>query len=442
MLVTSSYVVAMLEDSALQSNHKIVHVYIKARMKSICVIGGGIAGLYYAYEYNKLHPNTTITILEKGSRLGGRIYTIHKHDVRYEAGAGRMSSNHVLLMRLVKELGLEDSLIPMEKSKVYIKDSKVISFNEEVYINRLQELKKTRPRKELKSKTLTLFMRENIVPSICDDIVHAFGYNSEFDSTNAYDALENMKHDYVSDVDYYFLQGGYGSMVIKLAHVLEKKGVIIKKMCDVTDVRLDDTLVVYVKDKKEVTERFDHIVFCVTKPDLVKFDCLSHDVKLMKTLQRTSIRPLYRIYAKFPNASDGKVWFAGMHHTCTNNALRNIIPISEKYGLIMLSYTDGTWAESWKQFESKHDLKDSLLMHLRLLFPKKNIPEPDWIEPYYWSCAAHYPQPYHSQYVNRDKRYTICGEVVAKSHFAWVEGALRSVHDVLKPLRHGKQSHM
>ena len=161
-------------------------------------------------------------------------------------------------MRLVKELGLEVSLIPLEKSKVYIKDSKVISFNEEVYINRLQELKKTRPRKELKSKTLTLFMRENIVPSICDDIVHAFGYNSEFDSTNAYDALENMKHDYVSDVDYYFLQGGYGSMVIKLAHVLEKKGVIIKKMCDVTDVRLDDTLVVYVKDKKDLDRCCGH----------------------------------------------------------------------------------------------------------------------------------------------------------------------------------------
>ena len=60
--------------------------------------------------------------------------------------------------------------------------------------------------------------------------------------------------------------------------------------------------------------------------------------------------PLIRIYAKYPKDKSGKVWFHGLKRTITDNYIRHIIPIDYEKGLIMISYTDGKYADMWKTF--------------------------------------------------------------------------------------------
>ena len=75
----------------------------------VCIVGGGISGLYTAYLLCKQNINNII-IIEKEPILGGRIQTIHTkvrgRDILYEAGAGIVCSTHTLLMKLLKELDL------------------------------------------------------------------------------------------------------------------------------------------------------------------------------------------------------------------------------------------------------------------------------------------------------------------------------------------------
>ena len=75
-------------------------------MKHIIIIGGGIAGIYTAYQITKQFKNTNFLVIEGSNRFGGRVHTINQ----LEAGAGRFSHNHKYLMELIDELGLKNKL--------------------------------------------------------------------------------------------------------------------------------------------------------------------------------------------------------------------------------------------------------------------------------------------------------------------------------------------
>ena len=87
----------------------------------IIVIGGGIGGLYTTYQLLKKYSNINIALIEKENYLGGRIYTDSSiKGMTIEAGAGRLSSSHVLLMNLIHELGLSSKLVKISGEAVYV----------------------------------------------------------------------------------------------------------------------------------------------------------------------------------------------------------------------------------------------------------------------------------------------------------------------------------
>ena len=56
----------------------------------VIIIGGGISGMFLAYKLST--TNLKIIILEGSSDLGGKIRTITKDGVSFEAGAARFHS--------------------------------------------------------------------------------------------------------------------------------------------------------------------------------------------------------------------------------------------------------------------------------------------------------------------------------------------------------------
>jgi protoporphyrinogen oxidase len=74
----------------------------------VIIIGGGISGLYSAYKIQKLCPDKSIMILEKGSCLGGRMdtYNFYNTTVNIGAGIGRKEKDGILI-KLLNELKID-----------------------------------------------------------------------------------------------------------------------------------------------------------------------------------------------------------------------------------------------------------------------------------------------------------------------------------------------
>lgn len=401
-------------------------------MKSFGIIGGGISGLYSAYKlYKTFGNNINITIFERNNKLGGRIDTIHKDNISYEAGAGRFNKNHKLFFNLLKELELENKIVSINSNKIYIKDNKIININISEFINKIIISEKEFSIRYLKSITLLIFMNEIFTPSEINDFINAYGYHSEFELQNAYDSIQNLK---VSE-DYFVIKGGMYSIIESLINVLSEKGLIIKLNHEILDFNIKSSKISTMHFNKKKKFSFDKLIFCITKPDLLNIpNLIKNDDDLKTTLNTIVTRPLYRIYAKFPKEKNGQVWFYNMIRISTNGMLGNIIPINKEEGLIMISYTDGLLADMWNFYKNKKDLQNAIMKRLHALFPNIIISEPDWIDNFYWLNAVHYPQPYYKKYQNKNNNYFICGEVLTNKFNGWIEGSLLSVENDLKKL--------
>jgi oxygen-dependent protoporphyrinogen oxidase len=79
-------------------------------MRHVLVIGGGIAGLSAAYYLKK--NGVQVTLIERGSSVGGAIRTILKHE-RYllEMGPNTFLSSSETIFNLSREIGIENKLV-------------------------------------------------------------------------------------------------------------------------------------------------------------------------------------------------------------------------------------------------------------------------------------------------------------------------------------------
>ena len=76
----------------------------------IVIIGGGISGLFLAYNLIQSDKYDDILLVESSSELGGRIRTETIDNYPIEMGGARFSDKHVHLLSLLEELGLQDKM--------------------------------------------------------------------------------------------------------------------------------------------------------------------------------------------------------------------------------------------------------------------------------------------------------------------------------------------
>lgn len=78
--------------------------------RRIAVIGGGITGLAAAHRLRELEPNSEVTVIEAGPRLGGSLYTERRDGFLLEHGADNFITNLPAGLDLCRRMGLEDQL--------------------------------------------------------------------------------------------------------------------------------------------------------------------------------------------------------------------------------------------------------------------------------------------------------------------------------------------
>jgi len=87
------------------------------------VVGAGIAGLTAAYRLQKY--GFEVKVLEASSRVGGRMSTDRVHGHIVDRGAQFMTTRYSTMMPLIKELGLEDEVVPTAPYHVIVKNGKM-----------------------------------------------------------------------------------------------------------------------------------------------------------------------------------------------------------------------------------------------------------------------------------------------------------------------------
>ena len=409
-------------------------------MYNIVVIGGGISGLYVAYKLSEKY--TKITIIEKNTKLGGRINTIYKNNYSYEAGASRISQNHTFLLNLIKEIGLENDLYKLKGEKIpnsLIVDDSCAATDNNNNTHNIKDLISSviieSSKYNMKFLTkLTFIQLASLILSSAEVnfIKNTLGYEAELNNLNSFDALRIFEQDLNFKSDYYIVKSGFSKICDKLREILIDRGVEIQLDKTMIDYSISNDLFNIQLDDETIVSK--NLILALPKNGLKNIAKINNT--LSGILDTVNEIPLNRIYAKYPKNKDGDVWFKGLGKITLNTPMRFIIPINEKNGLIMISYTDSENAVFWDKINEYDLLDETIYKVTKEIFPDKVIPEPEYIKSYFWNNGIHFFKPgFNSEIINISKPFEntnlfIVGEAYSK-HQGWVEGALDSVQSVL-----------
>jgi len=400
------------------------------------IVGGGIAGLYAALQLIEQHtiPPHEITILEKGYRWGKRVQTMERDGLFYEAGAGRFSKNHKLLMSLIQRYKLTSKMVALPKK---IQDIQVLNerlmipTNLDTYFKHLVSLK---PKLEdVLGKTLFDMASELFGMEIATLLKSRHGFDEDFKTAGAYDALELLRPMYRDT--YYVLMEGLEQIIQHLVADLTQYGVhlVLHAKCTGWRSKEGDLYTVTTTNFDAVSQNYEtqKIILALDKWGLLELEPLK---PIHNLLNSVAIVPLTRIYARFPtDPNTGLAWFHGIPKTTTNLPIRMFIPIDEKTGVCMISYSDGYYAVQWQHATIAAEMQGLVMQYVRQLFPTRTIPEPQWIETSHWAHGVHNWLPLvdskaiYDQIQNPFENVYICGEAYSRWQ-GWIEGALETAH--------------
>ena len=402
----------------------------------IIIIGGGITGLFLSYILSE--TGLRIIIFETEDKLGGRIKTIKTDGIQYEAGAARFHSSHLKLLTLIDDLGLSKNKVKLpEKIDTILRTKKNNSDYNTSFKLDLKELlnQSYEISKDMKKEELINITYEQYLISIFDFettqfIKHSFGYDSEFESMNAYTALQMFKDDFFKEEDYYVLGGGLYQIVDKLEDILRKKdNITIKLNCSIQEIHDN-----YVITDKKQKFKYNHLISTIPSNKLRNFEFFKDKLEILKAVKPV---PLLRVYMKYNDT-----WFRNIKRTTTDNILRHIIPIDYDNGLIMITYTDGQYASMWNASYSNGDDYFVKLIHKEIydLF-KIKPPDPEKVYVHYWNAGLNTWSPgFDSDVISEqvlklydDKEIYICGDSYSLKQ-GWIEGCLETAYKVIKKL--------
>jgi monoamine oxidase len=404
------------------------------------ILGGGIAGLYAAYEISKKHPTKTILLVEKSNVLGGRVKTYRDENMLVEAGAGRFHNGNKLLIALIKELGLGKSMKNIPKSDIYY-DVKTKTPIENPNTPLLKRLLENIP-ENIRSMNILQYASNVLSKEEIKVLEDSFGYYTELVDMNAHDFLVLWREHLASNVQYHYLEGGLGQIIEKLMEKLaeKKRTITVLKNYAVSDIsKGEDRYVVHFHNRK-ITYSGKHIISALPKQVLEKMAFFTPIHRILQ--QSIHCGSLCRIYSIFPKDKENKVWFEKIPKFTTNNNLRIVIPINSEKGIIMSSYTDSKFSKYWKQIYEKggsNALNKELVKQLKESTGIDNIPMPKETQIFYWECGVGYwkvgiNSTDISGKITRpflEENVFICGEHFSEKNQQWIEGALQTSKKVV-----------
>jgi len=399
-------------------------------MYDTIIIGGGIAGLYYAYKSRKLEPSKNILLLEANDHLGGRAGNVdfHGQSIAIGAGIGRKKKDK-LLLALVTELNIP--FYEFSASSQYSETIGPACKVKEMFLY----LKKHYSVKNDKKKTFKQYAKPILESKYGQDAYKNFtvcaGY-TDYENECAYDTF----YYYGFDDNYNDFTGfGFSWNKLVLAMASQIGSQHIRKSCSVNSINSisNNEYQLVCKDKQYSCE---HVVIATTIESLQKLLPKNHIYSQIKG------QHFMRVYGKFSHSSILIMKEKCSSSTIVPGPLHKIIPINVDKGIYMIVYTDNKGAFILEKH--KENTKKNRDILCRLLEVALNITvnslELEDIVSFYWSIGTHYYTPLRGEFKDRvefcnaaqrpENNIRVIGEMISMKQ-GWVEGALESVENIL-----------
>lgn len=388
------------------------------------IIGGGISGLYSAYNIKKNNPSAKFIIFERDKIIGGRInvYNFYGTNINGGAGIGRKNKDY-LLINLLDELKIKYSI---GKSIVYYdKDVKKLNF-----CKILKILKKCYDKNKHITYTFKQFGIEILGKEIYDNFVTFSGY-SDYENEDAYETL-----------NHYGLEDNIGNneiLYIKWNKLLDS---LTNKIGN-NNIKTNNNIISITKENNKfiITNDKGKIYYCNKVIIATTIDTVNKLLPRLTIYNNIKGQPFLRAYGKFDNESTIIINNIIKGYTIVNGPIKKIIPINKEKGIYMIAYTDNKGAEYFRNhLEDKEFFCRELEKTLKL---EKNTIKLVGIKCFYWNIGTHYYKPLNNIYNNRkdfiDKSQNpavnlfIVGEMISRNQ-GWSQGALESVNNIIHNL--------
>jgi protoporphyrinogen oxidase len=411
-------------------------------MYDIIIIGGGISGLYTAWNILKKDPLKRVLILEKENNLGGRIFSeeIVKNKI-VEAGAGRFSNRHILLLKLIEDLNLSNLIIPINGDKNYFDNSILYDLtNVKKLIEIIVKESKKENKEILRNMSFSQYGEKIIGLSNMKLVIDSFGFTIELIKENAYDCIQLLR-ELSPKNDFYVLKNSLSQIIKNLNNKINQYK-FAKIFLNSNVISINPFNIGY--KINTINKEFIAKNACICALPKYALERLM----IFKPIQKSLLNKVYsgslcRIYSVFNKNESGKVWFHSLSKFTTKNALRFVIPIDEERGIIMISYSDYKSADYWKKLEEEEGLdkvNEKLVELMKKTTGIKNIPIPIKTKIYYWKDGVGYwkigvnSSEISEKMISPFPNLFVCGENYAKSQ-QWIESALETAENVIHRLK-------
>ena len=397
-------------------------------MYDYIIIGGGISGFYCALEILKHNKEKKVVLCEKYATLGGRISTFHKGDLQWEAGAGRVSTNHTMLMGLLKKY--KHTLYPIEGTLLYKDDCIEPDYFDktlDAYIKPLASLDAALLAKYTVKELLIQIHGKEAAETYLD----GFPYRAEAEVLRA-DLGIKVLYGEMGPREKYVVSGeGLSDVIVHMkAEFLTAGGTILYNY-ECLDIDAKDTVsVTFLTGLRKNPQRTKKIlqakkVICAMESEALRKIPYFSDFSVLKHLR---MEPLLRTYAVYD-----KPWFSQLPKIVTQGPLRYFIPVDYKKNIAMVSYTDSRDTVGFHNILKKFG-EASLGRHIQNLLKKLfgNVPDYTFFKSHYWKYGATYwlPGDYDPYEESRkslkpfgEKEVYVVGESFSLKQ-AWIEGSL------------------
>lgn len=411
----------------------------------ICIVGGGLAGLYLADLLSEHDENWTIHLFEKNANFGGRVKTVYekkKDVVKYESGPWRIHSSHERIVKLIKKMKL--TLVPLEQKKSFFGFSTCNNNKKSIQFSLLDTNEITQYQHEiLTTKNGVSAVNEKMMQTGYDNIYQqAHGTNAYQIHTNKGQSKESV---------FYVIQEGFSSIIEHLENSLKKKkNVKLHLNSKITNIGQKSALDFQLNVQERVVEEnnsFVHyqksasMIVCAVPPsDMSQWDISKQTI--LPNIQCIDSLPLMHIMAE-SDASILKKSFKYIVHS----PICQIISSCFQNDWFQISYSSGRFAMLWEnlRLKNKKIFETNLTRYFYELFPKSV--KLNKIIPHFWRHAVHYWLPNRNMKpkhlmkhclqpnISKCKNFYWIGESIS-TYQGWMEGALETSEIVFLKIVH------
>jgi hypothetical protein len=415
----------------------------------VIIIGGGIAGLYAAYQIKRIASlNTTFLILEKNQKqwLGGRAGndTFYGADVVVGAGVGRKSKDHALI-KLLKDTKVPNS--EFTSSRIYVPRA---LFQPDDIMKTMRTLKaeyNKRPEHYRHSrKSFKQFFIETLGEGEYRSFVISTGY-TDFEDADIYETLYHYGMD--DNVS------GWTAIHVPWKDLIDS---LYQKIGGSKHFRFSTevTRIRKIEDNPGIFEvvtatpngnktYYANKVVVATTVDAVRKIVPGASART-SIYQQIQGQPFLIVYAKFDRESTEIMKkYVTSFTVLEKGHLQKMIPMDPDKGVYMVAYSDNQHARALKAKGALENTCKNCEMYSKWAADALGIPVSTplhiiAIKDYYWQTGTHYYEPLAKEFKSRadfirqaqhpEKGMVVVGEMVSRDQ-GWVEGALESVDAVI-----------